>query len=139
MIKSKFQKLLFIGFLVFLFSVPILTQAAGGLVPCGGQGQPACQFCHIFILLINIIELVLKILTPIVAVLMFVTGGLYLLTAGGNPQSFEKAKSVLTAAVIGLVIIFVAWVFLSTFLDFIGVFQWTGLKNWWNLTGKCPI
>lgn len=70
---------------------------------------------------------------------MLIIGGLYLLTAGINPQSLNRAKSVITAAVIGIVIIFIAWVFLNTLLDFMDIKVWTGLGNWWDFTGKCPI
>jgi len=76
---------------------------------------------------------------------MLIIGGFYLLIAGGSPELFAKGKSVLTAVVIGLVIVFVAWVFLNTFLDAIGVAKWTGLmdnpdtpevEGWWKI--QCP-
>jgi len=122
--------IIFLGSLLF----PLVSSAA--LVPCGGPGQPACQFCHIFVLLNNIIHFILFTLTPIVAALMIVIGGFYLLIAGPNPELFSKGKAILTATVIGLVIVFVAWVFLNTFLDFLGVAEWTGLKTWWQI--RCP-
>lgn len=126
--------------MVFLFSAnQVLAICEGPIVPCGGSDAPPCQFCHIFILLANIINFVLTCLTPIIAGLMLIIGGLYLLAAGANPQTLNQAKSVITAAIIGLVIIFLAWVFLNTLLDFMGIQEWTGLGTWWDFTGKCPV
>ncbi len=146
--KFRVQNLLGIIILVgfFLFLIPNQTQAA--LVPCGGETQPACQFCHIFVLLNNIFVFLLIPnadinnnfpLVPTIAGLMLIIGGFYLLTAGANPSTLGKAKSVITATIIGMVIIFIAWIFLNTLLDFMGIQVWTGLGNWWEFTDKCPI
>ncbi len=150
--KFRVQNLLGIIILVgfFLFLIPNQTQAA--LVPCGGETQPACQFCHIFVLLNNIFVFLLIPnadinnnfpLVPTIAGLMLIIGGLYLLTAGASPSALGKAKSVITAAIIGMVIIFIAWVFLNTLLSFMGIAVWTGLGTgpggWWDFTAKCPI
>jgi len=139
--KRKKKKLLGAVILVFLFLslIPIQAQAIcsfGPLVPCGRPGTSACQFCDIFKLLNNIMNYIIKCIVPIIAALMLVIGGFYLLIAGASPQLFSKAKSVITAAVIGLVIIFVAWIFLNTFLTYIGVAEWTGLGTWWQI--NCP-
>jgi len=131
--KGQKITMFFILSLLVLMMFPGQSQAAG-LVPCGGTGQSACNVCFVFVLINNIIHWVLYVLTPMVAVLMFIVGGMYFLVAAGNPALFTKAKSILMAATIGLVIIFVAWVFLNTFLSFIGVAQWTGLQNWWQIS-----
>ena len=135
----KNQKLLILSLLVLLIPFSVFAAPPGcntSLVPCGRTGQPACQFCDIFVLIDNVISFILTCLAPIVAILVLVIGGLYLLTAGSSPERVSKAKSIITSVVIGLVIIFVAWVFLNTFLDAIGVAEWTGLKTWWEI--KCP-
>ncbi len=141
--KFKVQNLLGVIILVGFFLFPanqVLAGCGGPIVPCGGQGgQPACQFCHIFVLIANIINFILTCLTPIIGGLMLIIGGLYLLTAGANPSTLGKAKSVITAAIIGIVIIFIAWIFLNTLLGFMGIVAWTGLGSWWDFTAKCPI
>jgi len=132
----KNQKLLILSLLVLLIPFSVFAAPPGcntSLVPCGGTSQPACQFCDIFVLIDNVISFILTCLAPIVAILVLVIGGLYLLTAGSSPERVSKAKSIITSVVIGLVIIFVAWVFLNTFLDAIGVETWTGLKTWWKI------
>ncbi|MBU1877239.1 hypothetical protein KKA72_02790, partial [Patescibacteria group bacterium] len=103
------------------------------IIPCGTTGTPTCQFCHIFVLLNNIITYTLTCLTPIAGVLMIVIGGFILLTAGNNRKRFEEAKKIITATVIGIVIILTAWLLLNTFLTAIGVANWTGLGSWWRI------
>jgi len=135
--RQKSISVLFLA-MIFLFSAaPVLAICKGPIVPCGGDN--VCQFCHIFVLIANIINYVLTCLVPIVAGLMIIIGGLYLLAAGANPQTLGKAKSIITAAVIGLVIIFLAWVFVNTLLDSMGFVGWEGFGTWWEFTDKCPV
>lgn len=57
---------------------------------------------------INILNWVLGILA-LVAVIMIIMGGFQWLTAAGNEEKIEKAKKVISAAVIGLIIVLLAW------------------------------
>ncbi len=109
----------------------------GPLVPCGPDRAP-CELCHIFILFNNIIQFVLICLVPPVAVAMLVIGGFVLMFAGGAPQLKSKAMSILKSAVIGLFIIYGAWLFINTFLAIIGVMDWTGLHEWFQPAIDCP-
>ncbi|XOB40254.1 MAG: pilin [Candidatus Nealsonbacteria bacterium] len=133
------NKIPFITFLMVLslFLFPFQTQAIceGQIVPCGGSGNP-CTFCHIFVLLNNILSFILTCLAPIISGLMLMIGGFYFLAAGPSPEKVTQAKSILTATIIGLVIILASWVFLNTFLTGIGVAEWTGLGTWWKI--QCP-
>ena len=129
------KKLLPIVLIVFLF-LPLAVGAQQGLVPCGEIGTP-CQLCHLFQLINNIINWVLFVIVPIIAPIFIVIGGIYLLIARGDPEMFNKGKSVLTATVIGLIIVYTAYVLLSTVLTFLGVANWTGLGTWWQI--DCPI
>ena len=138
--------------LILLFSAnqALAAICTGPIVPCGGSGRP-CQFCHIFVVITNIINFVLTCLAPIVAALMFVVSGLLFMIAHfsdaevlaggakGGPALFSQAKKAITATVIGLAIVFISWIFLNTFLTFIGVAEWTGLGTWWQWTDKCPV
>lgn len=45
----------------------------------------------------------------LIAVILVLLGGFKWMTAGGNEEKIEEAKKLLTAAVIGLVIILAAW------------------------------
>lgn len=57
---------------------------------------------------LNIIRLLLGLMT-LIAVVLIIYGGFTWLTAAGNEERVEKAKQIITAAVIGLIIILLAW------------------------------
>ena len=145
------KKIFLITFLALgvLSSIPAQIDArtdcpTEGLVPCGTDACP-CEFCDIFVLINKILSFVLNTLVPAIAVLFLIFGGLYMLFARGNPGTLGQAKSILTAVVIGIVIIFIAWVALNTFLSYMKVAEWTGFfdnpatsekEGWWKI--NCP-
>jgi heme/copper-type cytochrome/quinol oxidase subunit 2 len=57
---------------------------------------------------LNIIRLVLGLMT-LIAVVLVIYGGFVWLTAAGNEDNVEKAKKIISAAVIGLIVILLAW------------------------------
>lgn len=137
--KSVIQNYLFLTvFLIGLF-LPLITLAQG-IVPCGGTAQPECEFCHIFVLIQNIIDFVLIYLVLPIATLLLVIGGVMFLLYGENPQQAEQAKSLLTAVIIGLVIIFSAWLVVGLFFTAIGLSDFAitgiGLGDWFTI--DCP-
>ena len=108
--------------------LPFISHAVP-LVPCGGAGEDRCGLSDVFEMIDRILDFVILKLTPIVAVLMLTIGGLMFFFAGANPNTLETAKKIITTTVIGLVIIFTAWIVISTFLNYIGVMEWTGLGS----------
>jgi amino acid transporter len=66
--------------------------------------------------IVNIINYLLAFLA-LLAVIMILFGGFQWLTAGGNEEKVDKAKKILTAAVIGLVIIILAWAIARFVID----------------------
>ncbi len=56
----------------------------------------------------NILNLALGLLA-LVAVVMIIIGGFTWLTAGGNEEKVDQAKKIISAAVIGLIIVLLAW------------------------------
>lgn len=115
------------GFLLF----PILS-FANGLVPdCGGEGQERCTLCHLFVMFKGIVDFVMFTLVPIIAILMLVIGGFMFFFAGGSPEMLSRAKSVITSTVLGLIIVYAAWIIVNTFFVIIGVADWTGLREGW--------
>jgi len=122
----------------FLFSFLFLGQAqAAGLVPCGGTGEPACQFCHIFVLINTILQKVLFFFVPIVAVLMLIIGGAMFFFAGAKPDLLKKATGIITSVVIGLAIIFAAWMIVNTIISQIGLVNSSSLLQWYKI--DCPV
>lgn len=120
-----------------------------GLVPCGksadkplapGESEEVrlpCQFCHFLVMFRGILDFILK-LVIVIGVLMFTIGGFMFLFAGGSPERLDLAKRILTSTVIGLAIIFGAWLIINTIFMAIGVADWTGLREGW-FSIKCPI
>lgn len=106
-----------------------------GLVPCGTTCCP-CQLCDIFVMIDKILDFFFLSLIPPLAILLTVIAGAYFLLAGSNPAQMEKGKEVLKSVVIGLIIIYGAWLFISFFLTMIGVASWTGLESWFEI--NCP-
>jgi len=131
----KLPNILIFILLVFL----IVPSGAGALcegpiVPCGREGTPECSVCHLFELFNNVLEFLLTCLVPIIGVFMLVLGGFYFLFSGSSPAMMNQARSIFTAALIGIIIIFSSWVVLNTFLSTIGVAEWTGLDSgWWQI------
>ena len=57
---------------------------------------------------VNIISWLLGIIS-LVAVVMIIFGGLQWLTSAGNEERIEKAKKTISSAVIGLILVILAW------------------------------
>lgn len=57
---------------------------------------------------VSIVNWILGILS-LLAVIFILIGGFMWMTAAGNEEKIEKAKKILTAAIIGLIIILAAW------------------------------
>jgi hypothetical protein len=132
---KKVFLIIFLGNLMFF---PLFSLAAG-LVPCGGPGEPACQFCHFFVMLDEIIDFVLFTLVPPIAVLMLAIGGAMFIFAyfSGGEQTLSQAKKLITSVFLGLVIIFAAWILINLFFQIIGVAEWTTLQTGWFRI-NCP-
>ncbi|MBU4580213.1 hypothetical protein KKB43_04315 [Patescibacteria group bacterium] len=101
----------------------------GGLVPCGridnnlatddiDESAP-CTLCAMFYMLKNIINFVLGLAIGIGVFILIIAGLLYALSAG-NPRNIELAKTALNAVIVGLVIIFIAWLAIAVILQALG-------------------
>jgi len=128
-------------FLVFVCLTMLPAQAdAQGLVPCGNPGQPACNFCHTFALGNNILKFLLVPSalnpTPIVllaASLLFAIGGFFYFISAGSTARLEQGKQIITATIIGLLIIYGSWLFINLLLTALGVVVWDGIGSWWEV------
>lgn len=90
---------------VALLSLPLAAQALSYVNPSTSIGLGTADLKDT---VTNIINWVLGLL-GIVAVIMILYGGFIWLTAGGNDEKVENAKKILGSAVIGLVIVILAW------------------------------
>ena len=133
----------FILVLFFLFVALPVWAVCERIVPCGpGTDKPNCELCDLFIMLKNIIDCILIGIIPPLAVLMLVIAGAMFIISyfseadilpgdtKGGPALLGQAKKLVTAVVIGLIIIYSSWLLIGTFFSIIGVAEWTHLQNW---------
>jgi len=129
-IKSKKIAALFLGTVLF-FCLASATVLAAGFVPCGGTGQSPCRLCDIFVLFDNIVKFILGKIVPPIAFLMVIIIGVMYLLAAGDPGKVETAKALIKSVLIGLFVIYGAYMIVNTFLTVIGVNIWTGPQQGW--------
>jgi hypothetical protein len=120
--------------LFFLFSANSVLAAsacAGPIVPCGNDLTNPCKFCHLFVMFNNLIKFLLFCIVPPIAVAGIVMAGVFFIFSRGNPGTIQKAKGIIEAVVIGLFIVFTAWILINLFFTYIKVADWTGLNGGW--------
>ena len=133
------KKLFLLLAITFLF-LPVLALAQecpdclepGGLVPCGRKcDDPStltnecnpCTLCHFFVLIDRIADISFKATTPVLVILII---GLIIMTAyvrRGASEALQKAKKALAGVIIGLVILYLAWVIVNSVLMVLGRFR----------------
>lgn len=107
---------------------------AAGLIPCGGPSEPDCNVCYFFELINNVIKFFLFTVALPVTILMFVVGGVLFLFAGAKPELMNRAKAIITAAIIGLVLMFGAWIMVNTVLQGLGIIAIPEILQWYNVS-----
>jgi hypothetical protein len=161
-ISNGVKKIFLISFLgsFLLFPITILagtylmsdgTEVTfNGFVPCGKsqagldespQVTMPCQLCHILVLFNEVLNFIFFTIVPPLAILMVVIGGFMYMFAGGNPSNLNRARDILKATGIALLIIYGAWVVVSFILTFPGLlnpdFEGWKPSEWFKI--DCPI
>ncbi|MBU0649434.1 pilin [Patescibacteria group bacterium] len=112
--KNKTKKLILIFSVLLLFSF-FLPTLAGAITPNEtGLGQTADEAGLPKTDIASVIGSIIKTLLAVLGVIFFILlvyGGLLWMTARGNQEKVDKAKDALTNAIIGLLIILVAYAF----------------------------
>ncbi|MCD5381641.1 MAG: pilin [Candidatus Pacebacteria bacterium] len=98
---------------LIIFFPDIVSAAPNPLVPCDGGPNDPCNACKFVELGNNIIGWLIGIMMVVFAVIA-VSAGFGLVTSGGNPDAKTKAKSKMTNAFIGLIIVLAAWIMIDT-------------------------
>ncbi|MBM3251037.1 MAG: TrbC/VirB2 family protein, partial [Candidatus Nealsonbacteria bacterium] len=160
------MKKIFLVFFIFILFFGIFGEVqARPIVPCGGcerygpdpsnsdkivclVPQPDCTFCHLFVLFQNVINFLLFSIVPPLAILMIaIAGFMYIFAymsspeilpggASGGPKMLSQAKKLLTSVVIGLLLVYGAWIFVNTFLMLIGINEAHFKRlpqDWWKI------
>ncbi len=97
-----------------------------------GTGTPVgCSICDAVIVASNVVNNIVIPLGTILAVVFIVYGALRMMVSFGSESNFSSARSIITSAVIGLVIILCGWLIVNTlFTVLMGQpnFPWAQIK-----------
>ena len=89
---------------------PASTTTAPTLVPCGGPGQPDCNFTYLLTMINTLIGYLIFYIIPCIAVILILYAGFLLLTSAGNEEKVTSARKMLLQAVLGVLVVTIAWV-----------------------------
>src|SRR3989344_686760 len=124
---NKFILAFFLCIFAFiLFSQPVFASTdSAALVTCGLKGMKPCEACEVFLLIQNVLNFIWYSVTLWVAILMFLYGGILMMVsafAGGETRLHERGKKIITNTIIGVVIVFVAWLGIDFVIKTLGGF-----------------
>lgn len=91
----------------------------GQLVPCDGlgtSGNARCDWNALIKLGNNIIEFAIKVAAVVMVIVIFIAGW-GLITAQGNTNAMSEARSKLTKAIVGFVVVLTAWLIVDTVMN----------------------
>ncbi|MDO8487139.1 MAG: hypothetical protein Q7S45_02525 [Candidatus Curtissbacteria bacterium] len=80
---------------------------------------PPAQISNI----VNVLENIIKLLAPAAGIAFFImllVGGYKFITSGGDPKAVGSARSTLTYAVIGIILVVASWLILQLIATFTG-------------------
>ncbi|USN88533.1 MAG: TrbC/VirB2 family protein [Candidatus Nomurabacteria bacterium] len=101
-----------IALIVLLFVSPDASVGAGLAPNCAGA---TCGSCDVVAMANNIVKWLIGVLFVIFAI-MVAAGGFGLVTSGGNQAAKEAAKSRISNAIIGIVLVLAAWLLVDTLM-----------------------
>ncbi len=101
-----------------------------------------CQLCHSFIMVDKAVDYVVTKLVPLLAILMLVIGGVMFYLGGVRPELLSRAKTLIRGVVIGLVLIYSAYMIVNIFLMVLGASEINSVKDVFKdgvFSVKCPV
>ena len=117
-VKKRITFLLCVAVLLSVVIFPAFAQEKG-LVQCGMLGQAFCDTCDIFVLAQTVLKKLWNPFAIVIAAAMMLYGGFLMLLpslGGGSAAMHTRGVKVLTNALIGLTIVFFAWIAVDTIL-----------------------
>jgi hypothetical protein len=116
------KKTIVICLAAFLVLISSFTASAaeperGPWVQCSADG---CTLCDLFTTVQRIVGQIIKIFIPLIAVVLIAFGGFRMVFVQGDPDAANQAKVIITAAVVGLVIVYGGWAMVNTFMVSMG-------------------
>ena len=128
-----------LAFLLLLF-IPVFTFAQvsathGGLLEGVPKDPSEMSLCHIFVVMQNVINFLFFTLLLPTAIALAVYIAIMYYFSGDDPGKVLKAQKTFKSMLIGIFIMFSAWLFVNLFMQMIGVAD-PGLKDGWFII-KC--
>ena len=120
------------------FQTPVASahgRIPNNLVPCGGPDQEPCTICDLWHLSDHLINFIIFALMGPLVILALVWGGFTYLTSNGDPKKVSQGTSMITGAVIGLVISLAAWLIVDTVIKTLAKGEFSAA---WNEIEDCP-
>lgn len=105
--ETKFF-LVLISLFVLFFSFPVLAEISNESVSQVELPNPLGEEVTTPQIIANVIKLILG-LVGVLALIMFIYGGITWMTSGGNMEAVKKGKNTLVWAVLGLAVVFFAY------------------------------
>jgi len=95
---------------------------ARGLVPCGGYEangtrEEPCDVEDIFVLIARVTNFLIA-MAGVVAVYYIIGGGFWLIVSTGNEEAITQRKNQISNAVIGFVLVMMAYMFVNTVVNY---------------------
>lgn len=123
----KFAALLAVLLFVH-FVLPNIAHASGGLVPCGKSTDAnPCTFLDIFTLIATVTNWLIA-LAGVYAIWAIIYNAFWLVITTGNEEGITKRKQGIMNAVVGLVIVLAAFMFVNTAVNILLLHNVSGCK-----------
>lgn len=118
-------KIFSLSFLLFFLLFGFTFASNGPIVPQGSAYETGdYELSDLLQVGVNVTKIILGVVGSL-ALLMFVYGGIIMLISAGNSEKVSQAKGILTAAVIGLIIVFASYLIIQFVMKSLGV-NWQG-------------
>ncbi len=99
---------------------PLITCTGAGAT--GGTDNKNCQsFCDLVCTVANVVYFSIGVVIWIIAPIMFAWSGLSIILSRGSPEKTSQAKKMLTATIIGMLIVICAYLIIYTFVKVVGI------------------
>ena len=129
--KQKIKIFILLFSIAFLAILPNLSEARG-LVPCGGYAddsgsvrEPDCNVAYTFIMVARVTNWLIA-SAGLYAVYQLINNGFWLVASFGKEESITKRKTALSNAIVGFVMVLMAFTFVNTAINYILASQKSG-------------
>jgi hypothetical protein len=119
--KKHIKSFALICLAFFSFALARSVLAQSGVVPApSGGGEGDYTLNDFVVLAINVSQIILGLVGSL-TLAMFVYGGVMFMISAGSSEKISKAKNIIVAALIGLIIVFSSWILIRFVVSSLGV------------------